>query len=229
MRTLCLLLLLCASGRDTSLGKGSSFTFDRIRAAWTASAAVGLFLRRSPFAVSGFIVPIIVNAVNGMLSRWPSSHISQKILKALLPLGANSDPAPAVPVIALVLRVTAAIIHRNPSAVLGSPYRPRFPVNARQNRSGCRDLSSKAPTALHVLSLQIGRCGIDDFSANADTEPASGVAFLVGSRTSNGQASKSLTRKVVEGATRAILMRAFQAAKFREGPSVGGSELALAL
>lgn len=52
---------------------------DRSRALSFASI-IRLLLHRGPSAISRLIVSRIVNAINCMLSRWPLSHIGQKVL-----------------------------------------------------------------------------------------------------------------------------------------------------
>ncbi len=79
-----------------------------------------LFLSRRPLAVSGFVSKIIVDAFDGMLTRWPFSHIGKKV-HVEGPSGAYFDSPSAIRLVSLVLRIVASVPHRLP-AVIG--WRP---------------------------------------------------------------------------------------------------------
>ena len=78
-----------------------------------------LLLRGRPSAVSGFVVPIRVDAVDGISSRWARlrAHVFQERDEGVLPAFAHGDTARAVQPELRVVRLIAASTHVPPSAV----------------------------------------------------------------------------------------------------------------
>ena len=81
----------------------------------------GLFFARRPSAVSGFVVPIIVDAVNTVSRRWSPPHVCNEVLEALPPAFANLNPTAAISLVFLHLGSVAAIQQRTPNEIFWPP------------------------------------------------------------------------------------------------------------
>lgn len=95
----------------------------------TGSASVPtLFFDGSPTDIPRFIVAHVVNAVDAMLGRRASTHVSQKGLERPAPFGANCYPAAAIVGVVLLAGILAAVQHRRPNPIFGHPsYGVRLP------------------------------------------------------------------------------------------------------
>lgn len=82
-----------------------------------------LLSHRSPSTIVRLIIPVSINAVNGMFRTWPFSHIKQEITKALWasPTFTNFDAPPSI-ILELCIRMgVASRVHSGKNKVqLGS-------------------------------------------------------------------------------------------------------------
>ena len=83
------------------------------------SPVSGLFRPCSPFAISGFIIAIVINALNAVRRRWSWSHIGQKVFK---PAPSFTDLNSTTPVvfIARVSITSASGVKKTPNAMFWS-------------------------------------------------------------------------------------------------------------
>ena len=86
------------------------------------SAVIGLFGPAGPHAVSGFVVPVVVNSFDGVFPDWARSHISQEIGEGAAPPIANSYAAPPISNVMGDVRVHAALAHAGPTCVFRESY-----------------------------------------------------------------------------------------------------------
>lgn len=91
----------------------------QIQCGWVRAVAIqALLIPRSPAAISGFVVSIIVDAIEAVFGRWALSHVGQELLKGIQPLIAHPNSPTAVAVVPGVRRVCAAVFGRPPCFVL---------------------------------------------------------------------------------------------------------------
>ena len=79
-----------------------------------------LFATRCPSAISGFVISIIVDAVNRMLEARSWTHIGYEILERIFPSGTHSDSTAAVSGEVERIRIKAPSLHQAPNAVFRS-------------------------------------------------------------------------------------------------------------
>ena len=74
----------------------------------------GLLMPRRPSAIFGFVMPVIVNALNGMFPRWARTHVSKKNTEIHHPRFAHANPSTSV------ARITSAAsrLYSTPAYVL---------------------------------------------------------------------------------------------------------------
>src|SRR4051812_20755019 len=86
-----------AASRTERLPRGVSSLklMDHVLCKDGVSLVVCLFAECRPTTVARFVVPIVVDAIDGVLGRRALPHVGQKVLKDL-PALADGDPAPAV-------------------------------------------------------------------------------------------------------------------------------------
>jgi hypothetical protein len=110
-----------------------------------------LLFSRSPSAVSGFIVAVIVNAVKRMLRRRFNPHVFKEVFEGLQPAGTDCDPSPDVCFAFLYsIRITPGTqlypspIFRTDPAPAGMPMLFRVPITATTFCGSSRDVCSFA-------------------------------------------------------------------------------------
>src|SRR5947208_524135 len=67
-------------------------------------SVVRLLLWRCPSTVAGFVVPVIVDAINRMTCRRAFSHVAEERFETRSPAGADADSAAAIEIKMLVGR-----------------------------------------------------------------------------------------------------------------------------
>ena len=85
---------------------------------------VGLRQASSPFAVSGLVIPIVVDSVDRIFYRRPLAHVGEEVCK-ISPALTNGNPSTSVATKVFVSLVEAPLIHGCPDFVFGGP-RPKF-------------------------------------------------------------------------------------------------------
>jgi hypothetical protein len=82
---------------------------------------LGLLLARSPAAIVGLVIPVIIReTVNRVLRRWLASHVGKKIGKRVPPPSTDLNAAPAIILVMRVRWIVATLLHGIPDAVLGA-------------------------------------------------------------------------------------------------------------
>lgn len=89
--------------------------------AWLSSdsSILCLFRPRSPFAVSRFVVAVVVYALKSQFWGRPLPHVVKKVLKTKPPL-THGYSSPAVVAEIFALRVKASLLHRLPYLIFSS-------------------------------------------------------------------------------------------------------------
>ena len=87
------------------------------------SAIMCLFVFRCPSTIKGLIASVVVDAINGMGERGPSSHIRKEVFKAVQPSLAYQDAASAVISPSFMPGISAALKHGIPNAVFSAVTR----------------------------------------------------------------------------------------------------------
>jgi hypothetical protein len=83
-----------------------------------------LLMGSCPATVAGFVVTVVVNAVDGMFRGRAWSHISEESGEGSKPTVADGDPATAINIEAPVLGIDAALNHPLPDAVFAAVRTP---------------------------------------------------------------------------------------------------------
>lgn len=100
-------------GSLATVPTSTSLTASALNALFVRLAGVcGLFDARCPSHVSGLVVTVVVAAVKREFWRWSSAYVRDEVRKTATPSFAHLNPAPAVILERLVLRVMATLNHR---------------------------------------------------------------------------------------------------------------------
>jgi hypothetical protein len=150
---------------------------------------VTVILRR-PFAVSWFVIPVVIDAIDGVFLGGPFTHIGEEISE-VEPAFADLDASAAVPTPLPCFLVQAPLFHAGPGIVGWS--------GARLAHGGMAMTCLRSPFALktsatdRVSARQIV-ADDDDFDA-AVAEAQEAFVFGLSVREANdGQAAESLFR-----------------------------------
>lgn len=77
----------------------------------------GLFLFSSPTNVSGFVSPVIVDSVQGMLETRANANVGKEIVEGVSPAFTDHNPTPAIVWVMNVVGVMAPTFHTLPNVV----------------------------------------------------------------------------------------------------------------
>lgn len=103
-----------------------------------------------PSAIAGFVVPVIVDAIEAKSIRT-DAHVGEKILEST-PLLIDGDASPAVPVVLLVSRTRTPINHRSPRVVgRRARHQMRAVAFAHETTAGSSVTAAKL-VAVHELA-----------------------------------------------------------------------------
>jgi hypothetical protein len=86
---------------------------------WGFPSIVGLCLLGSPYAISRFVVSVIIDAFNSVRWRWAFSHVSNKCCERISPFVAYLNASTSVAGIFWVLRFVTSASHIAPRIVFG--------------------------------------------------------------------------------------------------------------
>lgn len=146
------------------LGYGHLASSFRAGQKHVVAAVVLLGLCIGPSAVAGFVIPVIVDAVNGGAGAGPGSHIGVEA-REVMPAFAHSDSSAAVVRKALVVGIAASVLHGGPSGVLAASLHPmlsaslasRNPHLATEAAAGLAAPTSKrvAPDGPRISALAV--------------------------------------------------------------------------
>ena len=153
-----------------------------------------------PSAVAGLVIPIDVNAIDGVPTRWPRPHISQEIRERVLPVPADRNSSASVTRPTMVPRIVTAMFHAPPRHVLRTARRftPRPTLSIGPTRLGTAiyvQLGSDAAAAFGVPVYQM-RCSNHRQTttyAQASPMPAALSSF---SEAEDSQATKGATTQI---------------------------------
>jgi len=141
---------------------------------------VGLLTRRSPSAVSGFVIAIVVGiAIDGMTLR-PRTHVGKERSERIPPTFTHPDPASAVAVVTFNTRVIATTLHREPNHIFGGSSRANLVTGTSMFcECGNVQILPHAPTTTCVPCRHSDARTRYFFSAGASESPrdtSSGIA-----------------------------------------------------
>jgi hypothetical protein len=122
------------------------------------SRIIGLDDRQCPSAVSLFVVPIEVDAINRTMWRWTAAHVGKEIGERITPAVTNGNASCAVDSIALVSRIGATIAEMEPCLV----FRRASHSMRRELRTST--FAMNAATTSSIAGLQIAQ-GHDSYSS----------------------------------------------------------------
>lgn len=168
----------------------------------TCSFVLMLFLAGGPPTVGGLVIPVDINAVDGVPTRWPQPHISQEISERALPPRADGNSSASVPRPPMVPRIKTAMFHAPPRHVLRTARRlaprprPTLSVGlARPRTATYVQLGSDAAAALGVPVYQMCcsnhrhtttyaqtspmPAALSSFSESDDSQPAKGATTQI--------------------------------------------------
>lgn len=157
------------------------------------SPVCGLLLPRGPAAVAGFVIAVVVDAIQRQARRW-FAHILEEGLEAVPPPGADGDPAPAVILKRFFVRVVAALHHSVPSAVrMAWLAVPIMPVSSSRPAGVTAEAAARSGMAIAQSdTVHAGPCPA---VAQAMPSPA---AVLIAIGSAGGQAAKALTCDIIK-------------------------------
>lgn len=143
----------------------------------------------SPSAIPRLVIPVIVNAINGMLGRRLWTHISIKVRKGGLPSFANGNPATAPKLKIFPVFVITPPKHSDPSSVL---RRVGHAVNSEKVFGVVYGQAAARPTKAFA---QVVPWNLPDGPAVAKTLPRS-FRSLIGGAAQHFPTLKALTNQV---------------------------------
>jgi len=116
--------LFIKSSRDSAMGDSESTrplsqppSFSVVAQESRFACILSLLHGSRPFAISRFIVAVVVDAFNAMLWGRLLAHVLQELRKRIAPLFAHNYSATSVPVITGIVRVVAPRLHFAPRTV----------------------------------------------------------------------------------------------------------------
>lgn len=130
----------------------------------TAPVAL-LFAWRGPANVTRLVMAVYVDAINRVTRAWTQAHMREEGLERRAPLLAYGDAAPAVSVIADVVRLVATPLQVLPRSVLWRA------VMAVYQMSRAREFAPKASARLAGAATQLTARNRGDGAAIAATTP----------------------------------------------------------
>lgn len=101
------------------IGNGPRLTFKGDE--MIPASVAHLFMACRPSAIAGFVVTVVVDAVNRMLFARPQTDIRQKIRERCEPSGANTNASTTVVLEVLERWISASTLNVAPGGVLGGP------------------------------------------------------------------------------------------------------------
>lgn len=113
------------------------------------SPVVGLLFRGRPTTVARSVWPVVVDAVDRVLSLGTWTHVFQKLREVIQPFRGNRDASTPVPGEVWRLRVEAPILHPLPCVIFDGLAETVSPVSER------RAFSLEAPAGLDLASDQM--------------------------------------------------------------------------
>ena len=171
-------------------GRPADFTrlfADFRREVWVASRSiVYLFLRGRPAAIVGFVIAVVVDAVESHANR-PFTHVFKERLK-VQPSVANRDSASAVSLETSVVCVRAPPLHASPG-IIG--WGSRAPM-----RSG--DSSPVMAAIRYAPPAQVGEICDSRSAAVTFTEPTRLAVLVSVRKMERGEEPEALSRDVSE-------------------------------
>ena len=148
-----------------------------------------------PAAVAGFVVPVVVDAVDGVAGGWPLAHVCEEVGE-VEPAATDRDSASAVAWKGDRIGVRTPRFHSCPNAVLGTPL-PDPAVSVLEVEVG-GDFASDASTGVGDAQAQRWSINHRLSTAIAATQPPSRSGFLGLNSTQDNAPSESSARHVYQ-------------------------------
>lgn len=131
-----------------------------------------LAFHRNPPNVTGFIVPVGVNAIKRVSIAGSRTDIAQKRSETCSPFLADENPSRAVTVVSRASRIRAALDHRGPRQIF---LRPTTPA-CRSMLYGCETEARSAVTSARHLTSRKNVRARDEALAPARTSRREGAS-----------------------------------------------------
>jgi hypothetical protein len=135
----------------------------------TIVAIVRLFFPSGPTNVPRRVVLVILDAVQRVLWRGPTSNIREKCFERVQPTITDRDPAAAIACVPLVAWVVTSVLHRPPRTILW-----RHPT-VRLTVLGASSICGPDATAARLRAILLQQVVLEDetfIAAVAATKPA---------------------------------------------------------
>jgi hypothetical protein len=136
-------------------------------------SVLSLFLARSPLAVAGFVVAVVVDTLKRIALGWHGSHVFKEISKRVGPTTADHDATSTIATEMREMRVQASTSHAGPATVFG-------------RSSSVRRLAPKGIGGTTFASATgaspIPQCLPNDFTLHATTANAKPDCLIVAAR-----------------------------------------------
>ncbi len=138
-----------------------------------------LLMARGPATIAGFVVTIIVDAIDAVFRRGSPSHIREKLFKRFTPLHANCNAPSAIIAIRYFAGILATTFHAAPRLVFRRGARSlRYAMRLTVSDRTCSaDLSTETPTTHRVSTPKTG----NDHGARGSTVALAQCASIFGS------------------------------------------------
>jgi hypothetical protein len=160
-----------------------------------------LFSGRGPSTIRGFVVAVVVDAID-RVARRTAAHVGQKVIERKSPSLAYGNAPSAVILIPDVARVLASSLHALPNLVFGRRFTAgRFAVFPRGYSRFCAG-AANASTAFSAASPKPASLGRNRITAVAHADPPWTVGRLVCRSRHNGQSLKSPSNKALDNHAR---------------------------
>lgn len=155
----------------------------------TATLIIPLLLWRSPADVSGFVIAVVVDAIQRQ-SRWTRSGMCKERLKTLSPLDAHRDATAAIVFVIWIFGIKTPLLCSTPNVVFWAISLAMLEANDGKN------LRSVATAARRFASYQTAAEDYFFLSAVAAAKPASLTIGAVGTSIDNCKSSEFFSREL---------------------------------
>ena len=173
----------------------------------TWASVMALRERISPAAVAGFIVPVDIDAIDGIARErfWP--HVVHEGRKGVLPFIAHTDASRAVVLVAMILWIGTTLSHIAPREIFGGQMSTVGMAVA--SRSPQNTFAFQASTAYAFAKFHVAAINDSGLTAVAPTRPIRFQRLGLGAA-DNEKASVSLSRNIDQSRHTSIVSQAWQ-------------------
>lgn len=150
-----------------------------------------------PTNIVRFVIPLVVDAIQGMLVRRPWPNVIMERLEIMSPLRADANTAPAVSREFFIPRIFTPLNSFNPCTILRRRARlsifandPAVAMLAKFQRQFAGNVLLEAPARAFALAKQVGLASCDYLTAGAFTGKPMRTNLTHNRQASENQASK---------------------------------------